>query len=276
MAKFSTIDKMKLETFLQMEDGYVLDFTNKSFRNFVLDSANVDIYSQKYNLNSGSKANRLRAFWDIESPQIVAKLLEGFLEYYQYKNFSNGQYLEPTLQEVIDGYQGVIDKLKRNSSESSSDTFNLFSARENFEELANSIRNYISQGKPELALDRLHTFTTRFLKLLVSKHGYDSNRDTPLHSLMGKYLKAIKSKNIPLHPMSERILKSSISLLEAFNDVRNNSSYAHDNNILGSNESNLIVSSIGNLVRFVDQLENPNTEIFEQSPENNYEDDIPF
>jgi len=40
--------------------------------------------------------------------------------------------------------------------------------------------------------------------------------------------------------MTERILKSSISILDAFNDVRNNKSLAHDNPVLNRNESLLI------------------------------------
>jgi hypothetical protein len=51
--------------------------------------------------------------------------------------------------------------------------------------------------------------------------------------------------------MTERILKSSISILEAFNDVRNNQSIAHDNPILNYNESVLIFNHVSSAIKFI-------------------------
>ncbi|MCM2558243.1 abortive infection family protein [Alcaligenes faecalis] len=55
--------------------------------------------------------------------------------------------------------------------------------------------------------------------------------------------------------MTERILKSSISVLEAFNDVRNNKSLAHDNPILNYEESLLIFNNVAASIRFIKSLE---------------------
>ncbi len=55
--------------------------------------------------------------------------------------------------------------------------------------------------------------------------------------------------------MTERILKSSISVLDAFNDVRNNQSLAHDNPVLNRNESLLIFNHVTSATRFVWALE---------------------
>lgn len=55
--------------------------------------------------------------------------------------------------------------------------------------------------------------------------------------------------------MTDRILRSSISVLEAFNDVRNNQSLAHDNPILNHSEALLIFSHIGASIRFIRALE---------------------
>lgn len=55
--------------------------------------------------------------------------------------------------------------------------------------------------------------------------------------------------------MSERILKSSIAVLEAFNGVRNNHSLAHDNPVLNYNESVLIFNNISNIIRFIGLVE---------------------
>jgi hypothetical protein len=81
------------------------------------------------------------------------------------------------------------------------------------------------------------------------------DRNKPLHSLVGEYIKAIKKEGLIESEMTERILKSSISVMEAFCDVRNNQSYAHDNQVLNYNESILIFGHVTNAVRFIENLE---------------------
>lgn len=83
MAKFKTTDKLKLETLLQMEWGYVLNFTNNTLQSFVSDSVGEDIYDGKYSKYGDSKANRLRSFWVSETNEKVGKLLLDLLEYYR-------------------------------------------------------------------------------------------------------------------------------------------------------------------------------------------------
>ena len=55
--------------------------------------------------------------------------------------------------------------------------------------------------------------------------------------------------------MTERILKSSISTLEAFNDIRNNKSFAHDNPLLNYDEALLIFNHVASVIRFITELE---------------------
>ena len=62
-----------------MGSGYVLDFTNTSFERFFNDFG-VDIYDDRYKFHGNSKANRLRAFWDIEPDELVGRVLFGLLE----------------------------------------------------------------------------------------------------------------------------------------------------------------------------------------------------
>jgi hypothetical protein len=85
MSNLTSIEKLKLERLLEMESGYVLDFSNFTFQQFVLESTNIDIYDEKYNYRSGSKANRLRGFWSEEPNYVVGELLEKLLEYWSTK-----------------------------------------------------------------------------------------------------------------------------------------------------------------------------------------------
>ena len=86
-------------------------------------------------------------------------------------------------------------------------------------------------------------------------HGITITRDKPLHSVFGEYVKALRDGGYLESAMTERILKSSISVLEAFNDVRNNKSLAHDNPILNYEESLLIFNHVAASVRFIKALE---------------------
>ena len=45
MSDLRKIEKLKLEKMLDMGGGYVLDFSNRTFEEFILDSTRLDIYS---------------------------------------------------------------------------------------------------------------------------------------------------------------------------------------------------------------------------------------
>lgn len=79
MSDLTAVEKLKLEKFLKMGQGYVLEFTNRGMQDFILSSVELDIQDEKYNNGSGSKAYRLRFFWNKESNYVTGKLLEGSL-----------------------------------------------------------------------------------------------------------------------------------------------------------------------------------------------------
>lgn len=82
MSDLTFVEKSKFEKLLGMETGYVLNFSNRSFAEFVRDSTGRDIYDERYNYASGSKANRLRAFWQKEENSVVGKLMKDMLDYH--------------------------------------------------------------------------------------------------------------------------------------------------------------------------------------------------
>ena len=107
--------------------------------------------------------------------------------------------------------------------------------------------------------------------ILCGKYGIEFNKNKPLHSLVGEYIKAIKSEGLIESEITERILKSTISIMEAFNNVRNNQSFAHDNVILNYNESLLIFGHVTSSIRFIEAIEIQNIKTNKDEL-----DDIPF
>jgi hypothetical protein len=252
MANLKGSEKAKLESYFEMRMGYVCDFTNRTFQEFVLEHTGTDVYGDKY---SGSKATRLRAFWDGESNYLVANLLGEMVEYWKLQKATplyGYQTFNPALYEEC---KKIVERLKNETPVEDIEALKPNSNDKDFELLAQSIKESIDKNQPEQALDRLHTFVIKYVRELCSRHTIAFNKETPLHSLFGSYVKFLQQNNLVESEMSERILKSSISVLDAFNDVRNNQSFAHDNPILNKNEAVLIFNDISNTLRFVQSIE---------------------
>ena len=81
MSDLTFVEKRRFEQLLGMSTGYVLDFSNRTFSEFVRDSTGREIYDSLYDNGSGSKANRLRAFWEKENNAVVGKLMSDILDY---------------------------------------------------------------------------------------------------------------------------------------------------------------------------------------------------
>lgn len=270
MSDLSTIEKRKLERALGMASGYVLNFSNKTFSEFFQGSFGINIYDAKYDHGSGSKANRMRAFWDREGNYLVGKVL-GFL----FKEWD--EFKAPDSPSVPpDDCLRIIDRL--HESPDIPDVASLVPnvADGTFEKLAKSVQESIERNEPELGLDRLHTFLVKYFRVLCSNKGIDTKNDKPLHSLVGEYIKAIKGEGVIQSDITVRILKSSISIMEALGWVRNNQTFAHDNKILNYDESLLIFRHVTSSIRFIEAIESTIKANKLPQVNSNDLDDIPF
>ncbi|SRR5579884_26308 len=222
MSDLTHIEKRSLERLLGMNSGYVLDFTNRTFEEFICDSVGISIFA-KYDYGSGSKANRLRAFWNVEPNLVVGKVLEDLVTYASQQN------RDPSKDSLIENCRRTAQRLLQSAPVPELGAISPNSTERDFSTLAKSVREAIERNEPEAGLDRLHTFVVKYMRVLCQKRGIGTEREKPLHSLIGEYVKHLKEKGEIESEMIERILKSSLSTLEAFNRVRNDQSFAHDN-----------------------------------------------
>ena len=81
MSSLGTNDKQILEKLLQMGGGYVLNFSDRTFGEFFRDDVSVNIYHEQYNYASGSKANRLRGFWQVADDPLTGESIEKLIAY---------------------------------------------------------------------------------------------------------------------------------------------------------------------------------------------------
>jgi hypothetical protein len=117
----------------------------------------------------------------------------------------------------------------------------------------------------------------KYTRVLCEKRGISVDRDKPLHALFGEYVKQLKQQGLIESEMTERILKSSISTMEAFNRVRNEQSFAHDNPVLNYNESLLIFNHVSAAIRFIGAIEGQRLKL--EQPKAGADDsgyDVPF
>jgi hypothetical protein len=248
MADLSFAERMKLEKLFDMGGGYVLGFSNRTFQEFVFDAFGKNIYDAKYSANGSSKAKQLRAFWKEEPNHIVGTLTTKLLEYM-------GTPSSPELRDLHQECSGIASRLLSGAPVSGLESLDPPTDEAVFQTLIKSVQHSIDTNEPATGLDRLHTYVVKFIRAICRRRGIQVREENPLHSLMGEYAKKLKADGLLESEMTERIIKTTISTLEAFNHVRNRQSLAHDNEVLGHAESVLILAHVVALVNFIQGIE---------------------
>jgi hypothetical protein len=270
MSNLSNTEKRKLEQLLDMGGGYVMNFSNRTFDEFVIDSTGRKIYDSRYEYESGSKANRLRGFWQQEGNSVVGKLMRDLLDYGVESGLFTGK------DSLLATCRQIVARLLQNSPVAELDALAAISDERDFETVAKAVRDAIEKNEPESGLDRLHTFVIKYVRTLCTQHGLSVTREKPLHSLFGEYVKRLQASGYVESEMTVRILKSSISTLDAFNDVRNNRSLAHDNPILKYDEALLIFNHVASFIRFLRSVETEVQQQQRRTPVSDDLEDVPF
>ncbi|WP_142685956.1 abortive infection family protein [Chitinophaga polysaccharea] len=255
MANLTFLETQTVEDFLDMGGGYVLNFSDRTFQQFIGSTIGLNIDDPKYRAYGSSKAKRLRGFINEESEYTIGKLFKALYEYKLHQNQLYSGLSNPALELA---FHKVTERLLSEKVIQDIDAIQAINDDKDFHQLARLIRESIEKNEPEAALDRLHTFLVKFLKELCSSHEIIFNKEETVNALFGKYIKAIKAKDFLSSSMSEKIIQFSFQIMDAFNDIRNNKSFAHDNPVLNYDESILIFSNITATVKFIQTLETKN------------------
>ncbi|HEY4355854.1 MAG TPA: abortive infection family protein [Acidobacteriaceae bacterium] len=253
MAKLSFDESELLQRVLSLKNGYVLDFTNRAFSDFVKDAIGTDPYSGKYEKYGTSKAKLLRCLIEHEDESIVSTLLLALLA--REKKLPNLEVYPPITEREREDAENIALRLGGQPRTELPD-LTLADAHGVFRRIRIEVESCIRTKAYDTGLDRLHTFLTMYLRLLiVSTGGPTQSQDIPLHSLMGIYLKSLPHKEKQVSEMTLRILRSTISTLESFNSVRNNHSLAHPTDqLIQKDEAEFIFTHIVALVGLLEKL----------------------
>jgi len=222
---------------------------------FFEDEFGIEIYAEENKVNGPSKRNCLTTLLRNADGHTALRVLralwerrEGLLD-----ALPNSDQAEAA-KAKSKPFQQVIDALQNEASPPISEGVEAFARDRTLEELVADIKRTLAANKPEVAIDHLHTYCMKKFAHLLEVRGLTCDKDEPLHSRFGKYRKCLESEQ-QLHEFTSRALKSSISLLDSFNDLRNNHSLAHDNKLLEPMEAQFIFSSVSAVLVMLRALE---------------------
>lgn len=111
VADLKSIEKNYIEDFLEMESGYVLDFSNNTFERFIYDSINLEIYEGKGYEEYCSKANKIRQILKKEPDSKVAQLLEDLVEHKSYRDNKRAERLGEEISEFDKTLEKQVKKI---------------------------------------------------------------------------------------------------------------------------------------------------------------------
>ena len=182
MSNLTLMENKKLERLLEMSDGYVLNFSNRTFENFIAESVGIEIYFRDYkDLPSTSKANLMRAFWKHENNYHVGKLLTDIFEKWsELKNYSSPDY-------PSDECKKIAYRLLESAPVPELEVIQAISGESDFEALAKSVRESIERNEPENGLDQLHTYLVKYFRFKCSELDITVDKKKPLHSYLFQF-----------------------------------------------------------------------------------------
>ena len=139
-----------------MKGGYVLNFTNSSFKDFIYQKTKINIYDDKYSNHGDSKAKRLKEFIRIEPDQIVGNLLVFLVDYCSI--LVSGSSKQNSNPNLISDCRNIANKLLGNKIQTEADLINY-----KFEKLPinslnvdNSLINILEQRVKEIEICLKH------------------------------------------------------------------------------------------------------------------------
>lgn len=247
MGDFKHSDMRIVEQAFQMDAGFVLNFSDRTFAEFFEDEFRIHIDDAKYLANGTSKMNRLRTFVKLEDPATVAKVLRGLWQH----RVDNLPHLPLDIEPRL---FGLIARLEGGAEVARTDAIERFASDPTLDELVAAIERDILANAPDGALDRLHTYCSKKFGHLLDVRGIAWDRSEPLHSRVGKYVKALKQE-VELREMTEQIIKGAFGVFDKFNHVRNNASLAHDNDLVDKAEARFIFDSVSVFLRFIKSVD---------------------
>jgi hypothetical protein len=235
------------------DGGYVLDFTDRTMAEWFQEVCGLDIFQERFQIEGQSKGKTLRGFVAVAEPRLVAQVLRALWVY------------RCDLPDLIESDPAEEDRLRlwleRFASELEvSSTMPLdeairdFSGDTTLQKLRASIATDLIGEKPDVALDRMHTYCVKRFRHLLSASGQSYGSDTPLDALFAAYGRTLKETGT-VSEFALPTLRVQHKLFDGLNHARNKRSFAHDNELLDISEAQFVIDCVLASLAFIERIE---------------------
>lgn len=246
-----------------------MDFSDRTMSEWFEETLDLDIFQERFQIEGQSKGKTLRGFVEVAEPRLVAQVLR---ELWSYRCGLVG-YTEDDHEEEA-RLKAWLDQFSRELESASTlnldDAFKDFSRDTTLPKLRAAIAGDLLGEKPDVALDRLHTYCVKRFRSLLAERGNRVDASTPLHAIFGAYGKILRDEGT-VSAFALPTLRVQHKLFEGLNDARNKRSFAHDNDLLDVSEAQFIVDSVLASLAFIERIEADRTDVC-----SNLDEEIPF
>lgn len=254
----SFIEKETLRRLFGIDAGYIFKFwyernmynKNKT-KDLIENSCSINIYEDPIFCKL-SQQKCIEKIWDEMDAHTVANLIEALCDYFSFQ--MGDDYWSNEDQWDYEQARQIIERLRKRVDVTLPDSDGI----PDIALLLADIETNIRQHKPELALDRIHTYATQYIRSICIKHNIkicENGKNYSLDGLVGRLRKYYESQHYCESEFSITALKVSASLFEKFNHIRNNHSFSHPNKILEKDESEYVVKIISATLMYINALE---------------------
>ena len=227
--------------------GYVLDYSDRTFAEFFKDEFQIEIYVPAYRERGTSKRYHLIGFCRKEPASIVTRVLRTLAD--ERRRLAAASHFPPQ-DGLQDPFEALVAAIETRADQPRTDALYSYEQDRTLDELVADLQRTLESNKPEAVLDHLHTYCMKKFAYLLSLRGIKCAENEALHARFGKYRRCLLNET-DLQEVSDLAMKSAISVLEKFNDVRNNRSFAHDSVILDHHEARYVFDIVTALLRFI-------------------------
>lgn len=284
MAQLSFIEKQTVYRLFGISEGFIFKYwsdrgchNKNNTKDLILDACDINIYEHP-EYKSLSQQKCIEKIFNECSSQKIAKLLSTLCDYFSFKMGTDCWTSEDGYD--YDEVQKVINRLKVESDVNLPTNKDI----ENITLLLDDIKMNIEKNTPEMAIDRLYTFSIEFFKGLCAKHSVtiqaDRNGNYTLTYLAATLKKWYEDNNYYESEFATIAIGHSMSLFDKFNYLRNNRSPAHPNVLLNKTEAEFVIRMVADTLMFLHNAEEicttEKTEVTTEEVANLEDCDLPF
>lgn len=233
--------------------GYVLDFSDRTMGEWFEETVGIDIYQARFQVESASKGKTLRGFVEVAEPRLVANVLRALWAYRcsQKELIEQDSAEEERLQLWLEQFATELEQV---STLPLSEAIVDFSGDTTLNKLRASIASDLIGEKPDVALDRVHTYCVKRFRHLLAKRGQTTDINTTLDALFGAYGRILRDTGA-VSEFALPMLRIQHKIFEFLNSARNRRSLAHDNELLEISESKFVIDCVLTSLAFIERIE---------------------